>query len=256
MRLAARFRNYFLAGVLVTAPVGITLWLAWKVVAIVDDAIRPMIPPQWNPETYLPFHLPGFGIVVVLTGLILIGSLTTGLFGRLIVKYSEWFLSHIPVIGSIYGWMRQIFETLLSEESKAFREVVLVEYPCRGSWAIGFLTGQTEGEVQRLTSETVYNVFVPATPNPTTGFLLFIPEQDIRRLEMSTEEGLRLVVSGGIVKPQAEEEEEEAVWGPGTGIAEEVERIKETFGKPNCVLAVREGYLIFKCSVIDRFDNS
>ena len=225
MSFAARFRNYFFAGILVSAPIAITLWLAWKVVGFVDDRIHPLIPPRWSPSTYLTFDLPGFGIVVVVAALMLIGSLTTGFVGKLIVKYSEWLLTRIPIVGSIYGWTKQILDTLLSEDSTAFREVVLVEYPCRGSWAVGFITGQTKGEVQELTSETVYNVFVPATPNPTTGFLLFIPEKDIRRLEMSVDDGIKLVISGGIVKPQ--EEDPESSWGTGTGIADEVELIKD-----------------------------
>lgn len=225
MSFAARFRNYFFAGILVSAPIAITLWLAWKVVGFVDDRIHPLIPPRWSPSTYLTFDLPGFGIIIVAAGLMLIGSLTTGIVGKLIVKYSEWLLTKIPIVGSVYGWTKQILDTLLSEESTAFREVVLVEYPCRGSWAVGFITGQTRGEVQDLTSETVYNVFVPATPNPTTGFLLFIPEKDIRRLEMSVDDGIKLVISGGIVKPPSEDEESE--WGTGTGIADEVELIKD-----------------------------
>lgn len=225
MSIAARFRNYFLAGILVSAPLAITLWLAWKVVGYVDDRIQPLIPARWSPSTYLSFDVPGLGILVVLAVLILIGSLTTGLVGRLIVKYSEWLLTRIPVVGSIYGWIRQILDTLLSEDSTAFREVVLVEYPCRGSWAVGFITGQTRGEVQQLTEETVYNVFVPATPNPTTGFLLFVPERDIRRLAMSVDDGIKLVISGGIVKPR---EEAASGWGSGTGIADEVELIKQT----------------------------
>ena len=226
MSFLARFRNYFFAGILVSAPIAITLWLAWKVVGFVDDSVDPLIPPELTPSTYLTFDLPGFGIIIVVAGLMVIGSLTTGFVGKLIVKYSEWLLTKIPIVGSIYGWTKQILETLLSEESTAFREVVLVEYPCRGSWAVGFITGQTKGEVQDLTSETVYNVFVPATPNPTTGFLLFIPEKDIRRLEMSVDDGIKLVISGGIVKPQSEDDQESS-WGTGTGIADEVERIKE-----------------------------
>ncbi len=225
MSFVARFRNYFLAGILVSAPIAITLWLAWKVVRFVDDSVDPLIPPELTPSTYLSFDLPGFGIIIVVAGLMVIGALTTGFIGRLIVKYSEWLLTKIPIVGSIYGWTKQILETLLSEESTAFREVVLVEYPCRGSWAVGFITGQTKGEVQSLTSETVYNVFVPATPNPTTGFLLFIPEKDIRRLEMSVDDGIKLVISGGIVKPRSDEHE--SSWGTGTGIADEVELIKQ-----------------------------
>ncbi len=274
MSFAARIRNYFLAGILVTAPIAITLWLAWKVVEFVDDRIQPLIPQRWSPSTYLSFDLPGFGIIVVVAGLILIGSLTTGLIGRLIVKYSEWLLTRIPVVGSIYGWTRQILETLLSEESTAFRDVVLVEYPCRGSWAVGFITGQTRGEIQQLTDETVYNVFVPATPNPTTGFLLFIPEKDIRRLDLSVDDGIKLVISGGIVKPV---ENEVSSWGTGTGIADEVERIKQAMEavrpslvKPVTLLSRLRDYLFagtlvaapiaitvwLAVTVVDYFDNS
>ena len=196
-----RIRNYFFAGILVTAPVAITIWLSWKMVTFVDDSFRPLIPSQWNPESYLPFALPGIGILIVLLGLTAIGFFTTGYFGKVIVKFSERLLSQVPIVSSIYGWTRQVLETMLSQESTAFREVVLVEYPCRGTWAVGFITGQTKGEVQNLTDETVFNVFIPATPNPTTGFLLFIPERDIQRLDINVEDGIKLVISGGIVKP-------------------------------------------------------
>lgn len=221
--LAARFRNYFIAGILVTAPVSITLWLALKMVTFVDDRFRPLVPPRWNPETYLPFALPGIGIIIVLVALTLIGFLTTGYLGRVIVKLSERLLSQVPIVSSVYGWTRQVLETVLSRDSTAFREVVLIEYPCRGSWAVGFITGQTEGEVQHLTAETVHNVFVPATPNPTTGFLLFIPDRDIHRLDISVEEGIKLVISGGIVTPPTADERGRD-WRSMTVTAEDQER--------------------------------
>ena len=219
---ATRLRNYFLAGVLVTAPVSITLWLTWKMVSLVDNQVTPLIPPKWNPETYLPFALPGLGIIVALLVLTIIGSITAGYLGRVIIKTSERLLSRVPVVRSVYSWTRQVFETVLSQRSNAFREVVLIEYPCRGSWAVGFITGQTSGEVQSLTEETVYNVFIPATPNPTTGFLLFIPERDIRRLPFTVEEGIKLVISGGIVTPP-EELEEFQDWRSMTVTAEDQE---------------------------------
>ena len=199
--LAGRLRNYFFAGILVTAPVGITFWLTWKIIAFVDDQITPLIPPKWTPEHYLPFALPGFGLVVAVIVLTLIGVLAAGYLGRLVKQLVERVVTNVPVARSIYAWVKQIFETMLSQKTTAFHDVVLVEYPCRGVWAVGFITGQTEGEVQNLTGETVFNVFVPATPNPTTGFLLFIPERDIHRLAMSVEEGIKLVISGGIILP-------------------------------------------------------
>ena len=196
MGILARLRNYFIAGILVFAPVSITAWLVWKIMGLVDNAIRPLVPADLHPDSYLPFHLPGLGIVVVVVCLCMIGYLATGLIGRLFLKSVRWVLYKIPVIGSILGWSEQIFQTLFSEDSTAFREVVLIEYPSRNCWAVGFITGETTGQIQDLTDETVYNVFVPATPNPTTGFLLFIPERDIQRIDISIDDGIKLVISG------------------------------------------------------------
>jgi uncharacterized membrane protein len=205
LRPAARFRNYFLAGILVTAPISITFWLTWKVIGFIDASVTPLIPPRWTPETYLPFAVPGFGLVIATVVLIFIGILATGFAGRLATTLSDQLVARVPVVRSIYSWTKQVFETVLSQRTSAFNEVVMVEYPSRGTWAIGFITGRTEGEVQDLTGETVYNVFVPATPNPTTGFLLFIPERDIRRLDLTIEEGIKLVISSGIVTPDSKD---------------------------------------------------
>jgi uncharacterized membrane protein len=199
--LLTRLRNYFFAGILVAAPVGITFWLAWKVIGFVDNQVTPLVPPRWNPETYLPFGVPGLGLIISIVFLTAIGFFAAGYAGRAIVHLGERMVARVPVARGVYSWTKQVFETVLSQQSSAFNEVVLVEYPCRGIWAVGFITGQTVGEVQDITEETVYNVFVPATPNPTTGFLLFIPKQDIHHLEMTVEEGIKLVISGGIVVP-------------------------------------------------------
>ena len=206
----ARLRNYFLAGILVTAPVGITFLLAWKVIAFIDDKVTPLVPPRWNPEAYLPFSIPGLGLVVAAVFLTVIGFVATGIAGRALVRLSERLVANVPVARSIYSWTKQVFETVLSQQSTAFNAVVLIEYPNRGTWAVGFITGQTVGEVQELTAETVFNVFIPATPNPTTGFLLFIPERDVHRLDMTVEEGIKLVISGGMVVPRERSLEEAA----------------------------------------------
>jgi len=226
--LSARLRTYFLTGILVTAPVSITLWLSWKVVSLIDSRIRPLIPPQWNPENYLPFALPGIGILVAFVALTVIGVLTKGYLGHLITAATQGLVARLPVVNSVYSWTRQVFETVLSQKSNAFREVVLVEYPCRGSWAVGFITGETKGEVQNVTSETVYNVFVPATPNPTTGFLLFIPGRDIRHLDMTVEEGIKLVISGGIVTPQEGQIKPSSKWAESTMAAAGDARVRRT----------------------------
>ncbi|WP_235830037.1 DUF502 domain-containing protein [Algihabitans albus] len=202
--LAVRLRNYFFAGVLIAAPLGITIWLTWGVVSFVDARVTPLVPARWNPETYLPFGLPGLGLIVVLIFLVLVGMLFTGIAGRMVMRQFERLLDQVPVVRSIYGAVKQIFETVLAQRSQAFREVALVQYPQEGCWAIGFVTGVTKGEVQRLTDETLVSVFVPATPNPTTGFLLFLPSDEVNILDMTVEQGLKLVVSGGIVVPPAD----------------------------------------------------
>lgn len=200
-RMSARLRAYFFAGVLVTAPLAITFWLVWQVISWIDRSIKPLIPAQYNPETYLPFSVPGIGLVVSIVFLTLVGAFAAGFFGKLFVRMSERILARMPVVRSIYGATKQIFETVLAQSSRAFRDVVLVEYPRRGIWAIGFITGTTEGEVQELTEDVVVNVFLPTTPNPTSGFLLFLPKRDLIYLSMSVEEGIKMVVSGGIVTP-------------------------------------------------------
>lgn len=196
-----RLRRYFLAGVVVTAPVAITLYFAWWFVNFVDTQVLRLLPEVYHPDRYLPFSVPGLGLIVVVIGMILIGFFAAGLVGRELVRIGEGLMARMPVLRSIYGALKQIFETILSQSSQSFREVVLVEYPRRGIWAIGFITGPTGGEVQHLTKEPMINVFLPTTPNPTSGFLLFVPEKDVVRLNMTIEEGAKLVISGGLVMP-------------------------------------------------------
>ncbi len=197
-----KLRAYFLAGVLITAPISITFYLAWLFINFVDSKVTPLIPLKYNPETYLPFATPGLGLVVVFIVLTLIGALTAGFVGRLYLRTSERLLNRMPVIRGIYGAIKQILETVLAQQSNAFREAVLVEYPRRGIWAIAFITGRTEGEVQNITAEECINIFLPTTPNPTSGFLLFVPKKELTPLSMSVEEALKMVISGGIVTPE------------------------------------------------------
>jgi uncharacterized membrane protein len=201
-RVMARLRNYLIAGVLVTAPIGLTVYLSWVFINWIDNKVMPLVPMSYHPETYLPFTIPGLGLIVVLVGLILIGALTAGLLGRTFLRLSERILHRMPIIRGIHATLKQVFETILSHQSDAFRQVVMIEYPRRGIWAIGFLTGPTLGEVQNLTKERVLNIFLPTTPNPTSGFLLFVPENDVLFLDMSVEEGIKMVMSGGIVTPK------------------------------------------------------
>ena len=194
-------RGYFLAGLLVVAPVGITFWLSWLVLSFIDARVTPLIPEAYNPNTYVPFGIPGLGVLVLLVFITFIGALTRVLLGRWMVRGGEHLLSRMPIVRSIYGATKQIVETVLANQSDAFRQVVLFEYPRRGTWAIGFVTGKTVGEVQNVTSDDVVNVFLPTTPNPTSGYLLFLPRRDLVELSMSVEEGIKMIISGGIVTP-------------------------------------------------------
>jgi uncharacterized membrane protein len=199
--LTTRLRAYFLTGIIVTAPIGITMFLVWEFISFLDTRVVALLPTPYNPETYLPFSVPGLGLLIMLAFLTFVGMLAAGLAGRTLVRMGEHLLSRMPVIRSVYGTLKQIFETVLAQSSRSFREVVLVEYPRRGVGAIGFVTGPTRGEIQDMSDEELMNVFLPTTPNPTSGFLLFVPKKDLIHLDMSIEEGIKMVISGGIVVP-------------------------------------------------------
>ena len=201
LTFAQRMRAYLMTGILVVAPISITFYLAWIFIGFVDRQVTPLIPAAYNPETYLPFALPGLGLIVLIAGLILIGAATAGFFGRLWSRVSEQILARMPVIRNVHSAVKQVLETVLAQQSNAFREALLVEYPRRGIWAIAFITGRTEGEVQSITAEECINIFLPTTPNPTSGFLLFVPKKDLVPLSMGVEEAIKMVISGGIVTP-------------------------------------------------------
>lgn len=201
LTLGAKLRTYFLAGILITAPIGLTIYLAWLVISFVDERVFSVIPTRYNPETYLPFSVPGIGLILAVVALTLIGALTAGFLGRLFRRLSEAILNRLPVIRSLYTALKQIIETVFANQSAAFREVVLVEYPRHGAWSVGFITGSIRGEIRQHLQKPMLNVFVPTTPNPTSGFLLFVPEEDVIRLTMSVEDGIKLVISGGIITP-------------------------------------------------------
>ena len=231
--LMSRLRAYFLAGVLVTAPLGLTGLLSWWFIDFVDEKITPLIPDRYNPETYLPFGIPGLGLLVLLIAVTLIGALTAGLIGRWLLQTGERALNRMPVVRSIYSAIKQIFETVLAQQSNAFREAVLVEYPRRGIWAIGFITGTTKGEVQNLTEEETVNIFLPTTPNPTSGFLLFVPKSDVVPLGMSVEEAVKMVISGGIVTPpDRRSKKEQNISRVSSRTFEDLEVLREKYPSP------------------------
>lgn len=199
--LAARIRAYFLAGVLVTAPIGLTIYLAWLVVAYVDGVVARLLPERYNPETYLPFAVPGLGLLVSFVVVTLIGAFAAGYVGDLLVRVSEALFQRTPFLRGIYGAIKQLLETVLSQKSNAFREVVLVEFPRPDMWSIGFVTGARLDAAQVTSSGEVIGVFVPTTPMPTSGYLVYVPESQVVRVPMTVEEGLKVVLSGGLVVP-------------------------------------------------------
>lgn len=195
-----RLRAYFLAGVLVTAPIAITAYIAWYFISFIDNTVRPLIPAGYLPDSYLPFSVPGLGLLVVILALTLIGAFAAGYVGRLLLRAGEGVVARMPVVRSVYGALKQIFETVLAKKSNAFREVVMVEYPRHGLWSLGFITGTAHPEMQKVSAEEMVHVFIPCAP-PTAGYLIVAPRREVVVLNMSVEDGLKLVVSGGIVSP-------------------------------------------------------
>jgi uncharacterized membrane protein len=200
-RVIERIRSYFFAGILVTGPLALTLYLTWLFIHFIDSSVSLLFPDRYNPAHYLPFNIPGLGLIFSIIVLTLIGAATAGYVGRLFLRISERILARMPVIRSVYGAMKQIFETVLAKQSNTFREAVLVEFPRKDMWTIAFITGRTEGEVQDLAGPETVSVYVPTTPNPTSGYLVFVPRRDLIVLSMTVEEAIKMVISGGIVTP-------------------------------------------------------
>ncbi|MFZ1814510.1 MAG: DUF502 domain-containing protein [Rhizobiaceae bacterium] len=199
-----RLRNYFLTGFVIIAPLAITAWLIWTFVQWVDSWIIPYIPDVYNPETYLPVDIPGVGLIIAIFLITTIGFLTANIIGRSIVHFGERMLGRMPLVRNLYNGLKQIFETVLSDQTSSFQKVGLIEYPRPGLWAIVFIATETKGEVAKRLHEggvDTLSVFLPTTPNPTSGFLLFVPRNDIQILEMSVEDGAKLVISAGLVTP-------------------------------------------------------
>ena len=200
---AARLRTYFLTGLVIAAPISITVYITWWFVDLFDNWIKPFVPVQYNPDTYLPFSVPGVGLLFALMGLALLGALTANLFGRTVVSYGEQMLDRMPIVRNVYKALKQIFETALSQSQSSFRQVGLIQYPLKGLYAIVFISTDTKGEVLERAGNggKMLSVFLPTTPNPTSGFLLFVPREEVAILNMTVEEGAKLVISAGLVVP-------------------------------------------------------
>jgi len=201
---ATRLRNYFLTGLVIAGPIGITLWLTWTFIQWVDGWVKPIVPRVYNPETYLPFSVPGLGLIVAFIVLTLVGFLAANFAGRSLLSFGESVVGRMPLVRNLYSGLKQIFETVLDQRGNTFTKAALIEYPRKGLWAIVFISTQTKGEVaKRLQPATeAVSVFLPTTPNPTSGFLLFVPKEDVVELSMSVEDAAKLVISAGLVNPE------------------------------------------------------
>ena len=210
----AQLRNNFLTGVVVTGPIAITAYLANSFLEWVDGNVKPLIPSAWNPDSYLPFAVPGFGLVVAVALLTMLGALTANFVGRSFLAYSELLVERTPFVRSVYKTLKQVFETFVANKENSFKEVGLIEWPRKGVWSIVFVSSNARGEVAERLKAVVQpagstepapeflTVFIPTTPNPTGGYIMFLPRRDVIILDMTIEEAARLVISAGVVVPE------------------------------------------------------
>jgi len=209
--MLARLRTSFLTGIVVIAPVALTLWLIWSVIGWFDGFVLPFVPDAYRPEQILntifgydlKLNIRGVGVVVFLVFATLVGWLAKGLIGRSFIKYAENLVNRMPVVRSFYSGIKQIAETVFAQQERSFEKACMIEYPRKGIWAIGFISTTAKGEIAERNSSKgpMVSVFVPTTPNPTSGFLLFFPKADIIELDMSIEDAAKLVISAGLVYP-------------------------------------------------------
>lgn len=221
----SRLRANFLTGLVVVAPIAVTMWLIWTVIGWIDGWVLPFIPDSWVPDFNLgnfvdwngpdvdgPFPLgesvkfPGFGVAIFLVFTVFVGWMTKGLVGRSLLKWGENLVDRMPVVRSIYNGLKQIAETVFAQTDANFDQACLIEYPRKGIWAIGFISTEAKGEINAKipTADPITSVFLPTTPNPTSGFLLFVPSTDVKILDMSVEDAAKLVISAGLVYPNGD----------------------------------------------------
>ena len=206
--LMARFRNYFLTGLIVAGPIAITLYLTWWFVTWVDGLVRPFVPVAYRAETYLPFYLPGTGLIIAVFALTMLGFLTANLVGRKLVDYGERLLGRMPIVRAIYRSLKQVFETLFSKNGSSFRRVGLVEFPAPGMWSIVLISQPPSEDISTSLPgrEEHMSVFLPCSPNPTTGFFFYVPKSKVIEVDMSTEAAATLIMSAGVVQPGSEQQ--------------------------------------------------
>lgn len=200
-----RLRGDFLAGLVVVLPTFLTIYLIWATIGFIDAKVVPLIPARYDPQNVFGSNIFGFGVLVFVAFTTMVGAVAKGFFGRQVLQWAEGVVERMPVVRSVYNGLKQIIETMLSKSGTSFQQACLVEYPRKGIWAVAFVSTETRGEVAQRTEEAdLLSVFLPTTPNPTSGFLLFVPRRDVIPLDMTIEEAAKLVISAGLVTPPAQ----------------------------------------------------
>lgn len=193
---------------IVVAPVFLTFYLIWWFVGLIDSWVLPLVPEAYQPQPYLGINVAGYGVIIFLVFTIFVGAVAKGFIGRSLLNRAEKIVDRMPVVRSIYNGLKQIVETILSQSNSSFEKACLVEYPRRGIWAVAFVSTETKGEVlDKLPLEEQFlSVFLPTTPNPTSGFLLFVPRSDVIVLDLDVETAAKLVISAGLISPPSKAE--------------------------------------------------
>ncbi len=201
--LLARFRRNFLTGIVVIVPIWLTLWLIWTVINWIDGWVLPFVPRSYRPSEYLAIDLPGLGVILFVVFAVVVGWLAKGFLGRTFIGWGESIVARMPVVRSVYNGIKQIAETVFAQSETSFERACLVEYPRKGIWAIAFISTTAKGEIASSLAPhgPLVSVFLPTTPNPTSGFLLFVPAADVIVLDMKVEDAAKLVISAGLVYP-------------------------------------------------------
>src|SRR4051795_12500438 len=200
----ARIRAWFFTGLIIAGPLAVTAWLVWWFINTIDNWVKPLMPPALSPDTYLSVHIPGLGVIVAFIGLTLLGFLAANLAGRTLIRIGESILDRMPVVRGLYKSVKQIFETIFSQSGTSFRRVGLVEFPTKGNWSIVFISAPPTGiVVDALAEKEHLGVFLPCTPNPTTGFFSYLPARDVIEIPMTPDEAAKLIMSAGLIQPEA-----------------------------------------------------
>ncbi|WP_101066475.1 DUF502 domain-containing protein [Roseovarius salinarum] len=199
----AGLRASFLTGLVVILPVALTIWLVWTLMGWVDSVVLPLIPYKFNPEQYIGIPLRGLGLIIFLIFTVMVGWVAKGLIGKSLIRFAESLVDRMPVVRSVYSGVKQIAETVFAQSERSFEKACLIQYPRKDIWAIAFISTTAKGEITEKaeTGSEMLSVFLPTTPNPTSGFLLFLPREDVIELDMSVEDAAKLVISAGLVYP-------------------------------------------------------